>query len=37
MEQSLDSFFLKIPEPQQSALLFLRQFFIEELSLEENW
>ncbi len=37
MEQSLDSFFLKIPEPQQSTLLFLRQFFIEEVYLQENW
>lgn len=37
MEQSLDSFFLKIPEPQQSALLFLRQFFIEEMKLQEAW
>jgi hypothetical protein len=37
MEQSLDQFFLKIPEPQQSALLFLRQFFIEEIHLQETW
>ena len=37
MEQSLDSFFLKIPEPQQSTLLFLRHFFIEEMSLQESW
>jgi hypothetical protein len=37
MEQSLDNFFLKIPEPQQSALLFLRQFFIENMKLQENW
>ncbi len=37
MEQSLDSFFLKIPEPQLSAFLFLRQFFKDELELEESW
>jgi hypothetical protein len=37
MEQSLDHFFIKIPEPQQSCLLFLRQYFIEEMFLEENW
>ncbi len=37
MEQSLDNFFLKIPEPQQSTLLFLRQFLIEEIKLEESW
>ena len=37
MEQSLDNFFLKIPEPQQSTLLFLRQFLIEEIKIEESW
>jgi hypothetical protein len=37
MEQSLDNFFLKIPEPQQSALLFLRHFFTNEMGLQENW
>jgi hypothetical protein len=37
MEQSLDHFFLKIPEPQQSCLLFLRRFFIEEMGLQEHW
>ena len=37
MEQSLDNFFLKIPEPQQSALLFLRQFFLEGMKLQEAW
>ena len=37
MEQSLDNFFLKIPEPQQSTLLFLRQFFMEEMQLQESW
>lgn len=37
MEQSLDNFFLKIPEPQQSTLLFLRQFFMNEIGLQETW
>lgn len=37
MEESLDNFFLKIPEPQRSAFLFLRQFFIQEMQLQENW
>ena len=37
MEQSLDNFFLKIPEPQQSTLLFIRQFFMNEMGLQENW
>lgn len=37
MEQSLDNFFLKIPEPQQSTLLFLRQFFMNEMALQETW
>lgn len=37
MEHLLDNFFLKIPEPQQSCLLFLRQFFIENMKLQENW
>lgn len=37
MDQSLDSFFLKIPEPQQSALLFLRQFLIGDIMLQEDW
>lgn len=37
MELSLDNFFIKIPEPQQSALLFLRRFFIEEMALQEHW
>jgi Domain of unknown function (DU1801) len=37
MEESLDNFFLSIPEPQRSALLFLRQFFINDMQLEENW
>jgi hypothetical protein len=37
MDESLDNFFLKIPEPQQSTLLFLRQFFMIEMELQENW
>lgn len=37
MEQSVDNFFLKIPEPEQSALLYLRHFFIKDCQLQENW
>jgi len=37
MSEIIDQFFLKIPEPQQSALLFLRHYLIEEIGLEENW
>lgn len=37
MEKFLDNFFLTIEEPHQSALLFLRQFFISEMALQENW
>ena len=36
MDQPIDNFFLSIPEPQQSALLFLRRFFIEEIGLDEH-
>ena len=36
MEQSIDEFFLKIPEPQRSALLYVRRFFTEEMGLEEH-
>jgi len=36
MEQPIDEFFLKIPEPQRSALLYLRRFLIEEANLEEH-
>ncbi|MES2565915.1 MAG: DUF1801 domain-containing protein [Bacteroidota bacterium] len=34
--ESIDHFFLSVPEPQQSALLFLRQFMIKEMKLEEH-
>ena len=37
MDKHLDNFFLTVPEPQQSALLYLRHFFIEEMGLQENW
>ncbi len=37
MSEIIDQFFLKIPEPQQSALLFLRKYLIEEIGLEEHW
>jgi hypothetical protein len=37
MSEIIDQFFLKIQEPQQSALLFLRHYLIEEIGLEENW
>jgi hypothetical protein len=37
LENKLDHFFLEISEPYQSALLYLRQFFINEIGLEENW
>lgn len=37
MEHVLDNFFLKIPEPQQSTLLFLRHFFSQEMNLQESW
>lgn len=36
MEHRVDDFFLTIPEPQQSTLLFLRQFFTAELNLQEH-
>jgi hypothetical protein len=36
MDRSIDNFFLTIPEPQQSTLLFLRRFFIEEMNLQEH-
>lgn len=37
MDKHLDNFFLTVPEPHQSALLYLRQFFIEEMGLQESW
>ncbi len=36
MDQPFDNFFLKIPEPQQSTLLYLRGFFVEEVGLDEH-
>lgn len=36
MDQPIDNFFLQIPEPQQSALFYLRRFLIEEIGLEEH-
>jgi hypothetical protein len=37
MSQIIDQFFLKVPEPQQSTLLYIRQFLINEIGLEEHW
>ena len=37
MENQPDQFFLTIPEPHQSALLYIRQFFMTEMGLEERW
>ncbi len=37
MDKHLDNFFLTVPEPYQSALLYLRHFFIEEMDLQESW
>ncbi|MBI3519672.1 MAG: DUF1801 domain-containing protein [Bacteroidetes bacterium] len=37
MESQLDNYFLSLPEPEQSALLFLRHFFTNEIQLQENW
>lgn len=34
--EPFDHFLLTIPEPQQSAILFLRTFFINEMGLEER-
>ncbi len=36
MENGVDNFFLKIPEPQQSTLLFLRYFLKNEMQLQES-
>ncbi|MBC7695604.1 MAG: DUF1801 domain-containing protein [Burkholderiales bacterium] len=36
MIQGSDDFFLKIPEPQRSTLLYLRHFFVNEIGLEEH-
>ena len=37
MENHQGNFFLTVPEPYQSALLYIRQFFIEEMGLQERW
>ena len=37
MENQPDQFFLTIPEPHQSALLYIRHFFMSEMGLEERW
>lgn len=37
MSQTANNFFLSLPEPQQSVLLFLQQFFKQEMGLEESW
>ncbi len=37
MEHLLDNYFLQLPEPHQSALLFMRSFFINNMQLQENW
>ena len=37
MEHHLDNYFLALPEPEQSTLLFLRHFFIKEMKLQEHW
>lgn len=34
MEDHIDNYFLTLPEPEQSALLFLHQFFINEIGLQ---
>lgn len=36
MIQGSDDFFFAIPEPQRSALMFLRRFFTEESNLQEH-
>lgn len=37
MSQIIDQFFLKAPEPQQSTLIYLRQYLINQIGLEEHW
>ena len=37
MQSITDNYFLTLPEPSQSALLYLRQFFIDEIGLTEVW
>lgn len=37
MQSDTDNYFLTLPEPSQSALLYLRHFFIHTMGLTENW
>jgi hypothetical protein len=37
LQNQTDNYFLTLPEPSQSALLYLRQFFINEMGLTEAW
>ena len=37
MQSETDNYFLTLTEPSQSALLFLRQFFMVEMGLTEAW
>ncbi len=37
MQSLTDNYFLTLPEPSQSALLYLRSFLIEEMQLSETW
>jgi hypothetical protein len=37
LTQTANNFFATLPEPQQSALLFLQQFLKTEMELEEAW
>lgn len=36
MEASIDNYFITLPEPYQSVLLFLRKFLVEESGLSEQ-
>jgi len=36
MQSSIDNYFITLPEPYQSTLMFLRNFFIESLELSEQ-
>lgn len=35
-QQTLDSYFSAVPEPQRSTIQFLRRFFVREMGLEEK-
>jgi hypothetical protein len=37
LQNQTDNYFLTLPEPSQSALLYLRQFFMNEMGLTEAW